>query len=117
MAMAAGPAQLPARCKQRLAEFLRQVDDTDLVWLQEIREEAARMFSRYRSPPPPPTPVLLWAVLGRYRPLSPRLSPSPRSHCSDEPQLMPKTPSQKNRQRRKRLSALREEDQELCRKR
>ncbi|NWR56462.1 INCE protein, partial [Bucorvus abyssinicus] len=39
------------------------------------------------------------------------------SHCSDEPQLMPKTPSQKNRQRRKRLSALREEDQELGRKR
>lgn len=30
---------------------------------------------------------------------------------------MPKTPSQKNRQRRKRLSALREEEQELGRKR
>lgn len=51
--MAAGPAQLPALCKRRLAEFLRQVDDTDLVWLEEIREEAARMFSRYRSPPRP----------------------------------------------------------------
>ncbi|XP_050754214.1 inner centromere protein isoform X1 [Gymnogyps californianus] len=82
--MAAGPAQLPAVCNRRLAEFLRQVDDTDLVWLEEIREEAARMFS---------------------------------SHYSDEPELMPKTPSQKNRQRRKRLSALREENQELGRKR
>ncbi|KAF1647220.1 Inner centromere protein, partial [Aptenodytes patagonicus] len=39
------------------------------------------------------------------------------SHYSDEPELMPKTPSQKNRQRRKRLSALQEENQELGRKR
>ncbi|KAM6067891.1 inner centromere protein isoform 2-T2 [Theristicus caerulescens] len=84
MAAAGGPAQLPAVCNRRLAEFLRQVDDTDLVWLQEIREEAARMFS---------------------------------SHYSDEPELMPKTPSQKNRQRRKRLSALQEEGQEPGRKR
>ncbi|NXS61496.1 INCE protein, partial [Brachypteracias leptosomus] len=83
-AMAAGPAQLPALCGRRLAEFLRQVDDTDMVWLEEIREEAARMFS---------------------------------SHYSDEPELMPKTPSQKNRQRRKRFSALREEQQEPGRKR
>ncbi|KAF1468126.1 Inner centromere protein, partial [Eudyptula minor novaehollandiae] len=83
-AMMAGPAQLPAVCDRRLAEFLRQVDDTDLVWLEEIREEAARMFS---------------------------------SHYSDEPELMPKTPSQKNRQRRKRLSALQEENQEPGRKR
>ncbi|KAM7108864.1 inner centromere protein isoform 1-T1 [Ciconia maguari] len=84
MMAAAGPAQLPAVCNRRLAEFLRQVDDTDLVWLEEIREEAARMFS---------------------------------SHYSDEPELMPKTPSQKNRQRRKRLSVLQEENQELGRKR
>ncbi|XP_064309253.1 inner centromere protein isoform X2 [Phalacrocorax carbo] len=83
-AAAAGPAQLPAICNRRLAEFLRQVDDTDLVWLQEIREEAARMFS---------------------------------SHYSDEPELMPKTPSQKNRQRKKRLSILQEENQEPGRKR
>ncbi|XP_054683917.1 inner centromere protein isoform X2 [Grus americana] len=80
----ADPAQLPTVCNRRLAEFLRQVDDTDLVWLEEIREEAARMFS---------------------------------SHYSDEPELMPKTPSQKNRQRRKRFSALRGENQELGRKR
>ncbi|XP_052667510.1 inner centromere protein isoform X1 [Harpia harpyja] len=84
MMAAAGPAQLPAVCNRRLAEFLRQVDETDLVWLNEIREEAARMFS---------------------------------SHYSDEPELMPKTPSQKNRQRRKRLSALQEENQEPSRKR
>ncbi|NXW51794.1 INCE protein, partial [Nyctiprogne leucopyga] len=84
MAAAMGPAQLPAMCNRRLAEFLRQVDDTDLVWLEEIREEAARVFS---------------------------------SHCTDEPQLLPKTPSQKNRPRRKRLSALQEEDQGPGRKR
>ncbi|NXI50475.1 INCE protein, partial [Chloroceryle aenea] len=39
------------------------------------------------------------------------------SHYSDEPELMPKTPSQKNRQRRKRFSTLRVEDQDLSRKR
>ncbi|NWY05924.1 INCE protein, partial [Nothoprocta ornata] len=77
-------AQLPALGRRRLRDFLRQVDDTDLVWLREIREEAARMFS---------------------------------SHYSDEPELMPKTPSQRNRQRRKRLSALQGESQEPARKR
>lgn len=59
--VAASTAQLPAVCNRRLAEFLRRVDEADLVWLQEIKEEAARMFSRYRHhhhphPPPPPAP-------------------------------------------------------------
>ncbi|XP_021257972.1 inner centromere protein isoform X2 [Numida meleagris] len=84
MAVAAGLVRLPAVCSQRLAELLQQVDDTDLVWLQEIREEAARMFG---------------------------------SHYSDQPELMPKTPSQKNRKRRKRPSALQVESQELGRRR
>lgn len=44
--MAAGLARLPTACNQRLAELLRQVDDVDMVWLEEIREEAARMFGR-----------------------------------------------------------------------
>ncbi|NXI36851.1 INCE protein, partial [Galbula dea] len=77
-------ALLPALCRRRLAEFLRQVDDTDVLWLQEIREEAVRIFG---------------------------------SNYNDEPELMPKTPSQKKRQRRKRYSTLREEEQELGRKR
>ncbi|NXL39661.1 INCE protein, partial [Glaucidium brasilianum] len=84
MAAAAGPAQLPAVCNRRLAEFLQEVDDTDLLWLREIREEAARVFS---------------------------------SRCGDEPQLFPKTPSQKNRQRRKRLCGPQEESLEPSRKR
>uniref|UniRef100_A0A8B9FYP7 Inner centromere protein n=1 Tax=Amazona collaria TaxID=241587 RepID=A0A8B9FYP7_9PSIT len=83
MAAASGTALLPALCNQRLAELLRQVDDVDLVWLAEIREEAERMFN---------------------------------SHYSDKPELMPKTPSQKSRQRRKRLTAL-QENQEPSRKR
>uniref|UniRef100_A0A8C3PIH9 Inner centromere protein n=1 Tax=Calidris pygmaea TaxID=425635 RepID=A0A8C3PIH9_9CHAR len=82
--MAEGPARLPALCRKRLAEFLQRVDDTDLLWLREIGEEAARMFG---------------------------------SQYSDEPELMPKTPSQKNRQRRKRFSVLQEESQALGRKR
>ncbi|XP_054246428.1 inner centromere protein [Indicator indicator] len=80
---AAGPEQLLATCKRRLAEVLQEVDDTDLVWLEEIREEAIKMFG---------------------------------SHYSDEPELMPKTPSQKTRQRKKRYATQRNEDQEMRRR-
>ncbi|NWW06592.1 INCE protein, partial [Oreocharis arfaki] len=83
-AAAARSLELPAECDRRLAQFLRQVDETDMVWLDEIYEEAVRMFV---------------------------------SNYSEELELMPKTPSQKKRQRRKRLSALQEEEQEPGRKR
>ncbi|KAF4797578.1 Inner centromere protein [Turdus rufiventris] len=83
-AAAARTLELPAECDRRLAQFLRQVDETDMVWLDEIYEEAVKMFV---------------------------------SNYSEELELMPKTPSQKKRQRRKRLSALQEEEQELGRKR
>ncbi|NWQ81583.1 INCE protein, partial [Columbina picui] len=84
MAAVAAMAQLPAEVNRRLARVLREVDDTDLLWLQEIREVADRMFN---------------------------------SHYSDEPELMPKTPSQKKRQRRKRLSTPQDERQGPGRKR
>ncbi|XP_009995561.1 PREDICTED: LOW QUALITY PROTEIN: inner centromere protein-like [Chaetura pelagica] len=80
----AGLELVPTECDRRLAQYLRQVDDTHLVWLAEIGEEAARMFS---------------------------------SSNSEEPELMPKAPSQKNRQRRKRLSVLQEESPQPGRKR
>ncbi|NWT76104.1 INCE protein, partial [Prunella himalayana] len=82
-AVAARTMELPSEGERRLAQFLRQVDETDMVWLDEIYEEAVKMFV---------------------------------SNYSEELELMPKTPSQKKRQRRKRLSALQEE-QELGRKR
>ncbi|NWX58654.1 INCE protein, partial [Promerops cafer] len=43
-AAAARTLELPAECDRRLAQFLRQVDETDMVWLDEIYEEAVRMF-------------------------------------------------------------------------
>ncbi|XP_064515889.1 inner centromere protein isoform X3 [Pseudopipra pipra] len=53
MAMAAAARsllQLPGECERLLAGFLQQVDNTDLVWLEEIYEEASRMFgSDYRE--------------------------------------------------------------------
>lgn len=49
----AGTAHLVQTCSRRLAEFLREVDETDLVWLAEIRDEAARMFGRCGAAPPP----------------------------------------------------------------
>ncbi|NWW80430.1 INCE protein, partial [Climacteris rufus] len=83
-AAASRSLQLPMECERRLAELLQQVDDNDMVWLDEIYEEAVRMFV---------------------------------SDYSEELELMPKTPSQKKRQRRKRLSVLQEEEQEPGRKR
>ncbi|KAM9149524.1 inner centromere protein-like isoform 2-T2 [Pangshura tecta] len=83
MEAASGPAHLPAVCNRKLAEFLRQVDAIDMVWLREIREEAAKMFS---------------------------------SSCSDEPELMPKTPSQKNRPKRQ-LSSVQDQNKDPIRKR
>ncbi|XP_074852124.1 inner centromere protein [Carettochelys insculpta] len=83
MEAASGPAHLPALCNRKLAEFLQQVDAIDMVWLREIREEAAKMFS---------------------------------DSFSDEPELMPKTPSQKNRLRR-RLSTVPDENKDPIRKR
>uniref|UniRef100_A0A8C3US65 Inner centromere protein n=1 Tax=Catharus ustulatus TaxID=91951 RepID=A0A8C3US65_CATUS len=44
MAAAGGRGYLPAECDRRLAQFLRQVDETDMVWLDEIYEEAVKMF-------------------------------------------------------------------------
>ncbi|XP_053836757.1 inner centromere protein [Vidua macroura] len=82
-AVAARTMELPSEGDRRLAQFLRQVDETDMVWLDEIYEEAVKMFV---------------------------------SNYNEELELMPKTPSQKKRQRRKRLSALQEE-QEPGRKR
>lgn len=46
LAAMTGPEQLPGACGRLLADFLRQVDDTDLLWLREIRDEAALMFGR-----------------------------------------------------------------------
>ncbi|NXR75988.1 INCE protein, partial [Pycnonotus jocosus] len=83
-AAASRTLELPSECDRRLAQFLRQVDENDMVWLDEIYEEAVKMFV---------------------------------SNYSEELELMPKTPSQKKRQRRKRLSALQEEEQEPGRKR
>lgn len=58
-AIAMGPAaaasrtlELPSECDRRLAQFLRQVDENDMVWLDEIYEEAVRMFVRYPHPAP-----------------------------------------------------------------
>uniref|UniRef100_A0A8C9RH40 Inner centromere protein ARK-binding domain-containing protein n=1 Tax=Scleropages formosus TaxID=113540 RepID=A0A8C9RH40_SCLFO len=56
---------------EKLQEFQDEVENVHMVWLQEIQQEAVRMFS---------------------------------SDFSAEPELMPKTPSQKKSNRRKRVS-------------
>uniref|UniRef100_F7GPL8 Inner centromere protein n=1 Tax=Macaca mulatta TaxID=9544 RepID=F7GPL8_MACMU len=81
---APGPIHLLELCDQKLMEFLCNMDNKDLVWLEEIQEEAKRMFT---------------------------------SEFSKEPELMPKTPSQKNRRKKRRISYVQDENRDPIRKR
>ncbi|XP_023045278.1 inner centromere protein isoform X3 [Piliocolobus tephrosceles] len=81
---APGPIHLLELCDQKLMEFLCNLDNKDLVWLEEIQEEAKRMFTR---------------------------------EFSKEPELMPKTPSQKNRRKKRRISYVQDENRDPIRKR
>ncbi|XP_036273141.1 inner centromere protein isoform X2 [Pipistrellus kuhlii] len=81
---APGPVHLLELCDQKLLEFVCNVDNKHLVWLEEIEEEAMRMFTR---------------------------------EFSKEPELMPKTPSQKNRRKKKRISYVQDENRDPVRKR
>ncbi|XP_074131593.1 inner centromere protein isoform X1 [Sminthopsis crassicaudata] len=79
-----GSASILDLCSTKLMEFICNVENKDMVWLQEIKEEALKMFS---------------------------------SDFSVEPELMPKTPSQKNRRRKKRFSSIQDENRPPSRKR
>uniref|UniRef100_A0A2I3RBJ3 Inner centromere protein n=1 Tax=Pan troglodytes TaxID=9598 RepID=A0A2I3RBJ3_PANTR len=81
---APGPIHLLELCDQKLMEFLCNMDNKDLVWLEEIQEEAERMFTR---------------------------------EFSKEPELMPKTPSQKNRRKKRRISYVQDENRDPIRRR
>lgn len=43
---APGPIHLLELCDQKLLDFVCNVDNKDLMWLKEIKEEAERMFIR-----------------------------------------------------------------------
>ncbi|XP_053740951.1 inner centromere protein A isoform X2 [Synchiropus splendidus] len=62
----------------KTTEYLNDIDNVHMVWLEEIEEEAHRIFSK---------------------------------DFNSEPELMPKTPSQKKNSRRKRVSLGRQEEQ------
>ncbi|KAM9377389.1 inner centromere protein A isoform 2-T2 [Pholidichthys leucotaenia] len=64
-------------------EFISEIDNVHMVWLEEIEQEANRMFSR---------------------------------DFKAEPELMPKTPSQKKNSRRKRVSLGRQEENQARRR-
>ncbi|XP_044050430.1 inner centromere protein B isoform X1 [Siniperca chuatsi] len=64
-------------------EFINDIDNVHMVWLEEIQQEANRMFSR---------------------------------DFNAEPELMPKTPSQKKNSRRKRVSLGRQEENQARRR-
>ncbi|XP_057409518.1 inner centromere protein isoform X3 [Balaenoptera acutorostrata] len=80
---ALGPIHLLELCDQKLIEFVCNVDNKDMVWLEEIEEEAERMFTR---------------------------------EFSKEPELMPKTPSQKNRRKKRRISYVQDENRDPIRR-
>ncbi|XP_061600858.1 inner centromere protein A-like isoform X5 [Cololabis saira] len=67
----------------KMQEFISEIDNVHMVWLEEIQQEANRMFSR---------------------------------DFNAEPELMPKTPSQKKNSRRKRVSLGRQEENQARRR-
>ncbi|XP_061465834.1 inner centromere protein isoform X2 [Rhineura floridana] len=67
------PVRLEENAKKKLEEFLHSVNNRDFVWLDEILEEATKMFN---------------------------------SISDGEFELMPKTPSQKNRRKKKCFSSV-----------
>lgn len=69
--------------EDKAQEFNNEVDNVHMVWLEEIQQEANRMFSR---------------------------------DFNAEPELMPKTPSQKKNSRRKRVSSGRQEESQARRR-
>lgn len=84
----------------KLEDFLKEIDDVHMVWLEEIEQEAQRMFSRLGKrffPERFGQRLLDNFCLFTYVVFC----------CSDfntEPELMPKTPSQKKSNRRRRVS-------------
>ncbi|XP_007426592.1 inner centromere protein isoform X2 [Python bivittatus] len=66
------PMALEEEANKKLTEFLQNVHNRDFVWMDEILEEAIKMF---------------------------------KNSFDGEPELMPKTPSQKNRGKKKCLSS------------
>ncbi|XP_027717028.1 inner centromere protein-like [Vombatus ursinus] len=79
-----GSASILEVCTTKLMEFVSSVDNRDMVWLQETKEEAQKMFS---------------------------------SDSTVEPELMPKTPSQRNRRRKKQFSSIQDKNKPPTRKR
>ncbi|XP_061577649.1 inner centromere protein B-like isoform X5 [Cololabis saira] len=67
----------------KMQEFISEIDNVHMVWLEEIQQEANRMFSR---------------------------------DFNTEPELMPKTPSQKKNSRRKRVSLGHQEENQARRR-
>uniref|UniRef100_A0A8C6VBR7 Inner centromere protein n=1 Tax=Naja naja TaxID=35670 RepID=A0A8C6VBR7_NAJNA len=67
------PTALEEEANKKLTEFIQNVHNRDNVWMDEILEEAIKMF---------------------------------KSSFDGEPELMPKTPSQKNRSRKKCISSI-----------
>ncbi|XP_026562508.1 inner centromere protein isoform X3 [Pseudonaja textilis] len=68
------PMALEEAANKKLKEFIQNVHNRDSVWMDEILEEAIKMFKS--------------------------------SSFDGEPELMPKTPSQKNRSRKKCISSI-----------
>ncbi|KAB0360231.1 hypothetical protein FD754_004387 [Muntiacus muntjak] len=93
---AQGPIHLLELCDQKLLEFVCNVDNKDMVWLEEIEEEAQRIGFQAAST------ITVFI---------------PNREFSKEPELMPRTPSQKNRRKKRRISSIQDENRDPIRKR
>lgn len=109
-------------------EFFNEIDNVHILWLEEIQQEANRMFSRWtRSNMTPNVFISCQTLTSRAAKKSVVLFSFSKFKVllihsvyfrdfNVEPELMPKTPSQKRNTRRKRVSLGRQEENQARRR-
>ncbi|OXB59733.1 hypothetical protein ASZ78_012654 [Callipepla squamata] len=97
MAAADGPTRLLEVCRQRLSRFLHDAEHKHLAWLREVEEQGLRMLDRQRDSQLAVESSLCFLHFS--------------SNFRAEPGLMPKTPSQRRRPRKRQSSALKDENE------
>ncbi|KAK4822345.1 hypothetical protein QYF61_013536 [Mycteria americana] len=100
MAEADGPTRLLEVCGQRLSRFLHDAEHKHLAWLREVEEQGMKMVDRQRGEA---ISVFCICLLN--------------SNFGAEPGLMPKTPSQRRRPKKRQSSCLKDESKEPNRRR
>lgn len=103
-------------------EFIDEIENVHMVWLQEIQQEADRMFSRYLELKRNVVVFFFFLIIcyslctDSFKVLLTNVFLFFSSDFTTEPELMPKTPSQKKNSRRRRVSVGHQEENQTRRR-